>query len=99
MGNQKGDGSQQHQKQNNYSSEVYAITLTDSVFFPEGGGQPADRGILHIQDPSRDAPPLELHVSDAQNIDEICVIFCRALSGTSSDQISSLLSESSRGDS
>jgi len=61
-----------------YSPMAYAITLTDSVFFPAGGGQPADHGKLHIRYSSL-GKEIELYVEDAQNIKEVCVLSCRML--------------------
>lgn len=77
-----------------YSPMAYAITLTDSVFFPAGGGQPADHGTLHIRHPSMGGE-IELHVEDAQNIKEVCVLSCRMLkSDEFSDEVRNSFGES-----
>ena len=55
-----------------YSPQKYALALTDSIFFPEGGGQPPDQGTIIVDD------SLELHVSDAQNINSVCVLTCQS---------------------
>ena len=63
--------------------------MTDSVFFPEGGGQPSDRGTITLQ-PALDntveatsnegestaSSGFKLHVSDVQNHDGICLVYC-----------------------
>ena len=63
-----------------YSPIRYALALSDSVFFPEGGGQPADRGVLAIND-------ISLSVVDVQNINTICVLTCQALKNIPHDTI------------
>jgi len=72
-----------------HSPIIYAIALTDSVFFPEGGGQPADHGTLTLKNEENEA--IELHVQDAQNINEVCILFCRAPSTTLPDDLSKWL--------
>ena len=55
-----------------YSPIQYALVLSDSVFFPEGGGQPADRGTLTLHN------NISLSVTNVQNIKNICVLTCQA---------------------
>ncbi len=102
MGKKKKKKKQQEQKDQSssspkYTSGVYTVTLNDSVFFPEGGGQPADRGTLQFHHPSSE-DHIELHVTDAQNINEICVLFCRAPLSTDPNQLSGLLLNQGNGD-
>jgi len=61
----------------NKSSPIsFAVTLSDSVFFPEGGGQFADHGTLTLKS-GKGQENVVLYVYDAQNVDEICVLLCR----------------------
>ena len=53
----------------------YALVLDDSVFFPEGGGQPSDTGRIVLNVSNGDT---ELSVSDVQNVGGICVLSCTA---------------------
>lgn len=55
-----------------YSPTHYALVLSDSVFFPEGGGQPSDRGSLTIHN------GISLAVTNVQNVQNICVLTCQA---------------------
>jgi misacylated tRNA(Ala) deacylase len=64
-----------------FSPTRYTIALSDSVFFPEGGGQPADRGVLAINE------DISLSVVDAQNINNVCVLTCAAPKDLSHDTI------------
>ena len=77
---------------------AYAITLSDSIFFPAGGGQYGDHGSLSLNfksgEESREETEeagVELSVHDTINQDEICVLLCRAPMESSSDQVTSIL--------
>ncbi len=78
-----------------YDPIVYAITLSDSVFFPEGGGQFADHGTLTLKatDGEDAEQKIELFVQDAQNVNEVCVLFCRlpADSESSPEDVTNML--------
>jgi misacylated tRNA(Ala) deacylase len=68
------------QQQEAFGSIKYAIAVSDSVLFPEGGGQPSDRGILTIilQADNKNEEKLELSVVDAQNEQNVCILTCQA---------------------
>ena len=76
------------------STTQYILSLTDSVFFPMGGGQPADRGTILVQvssemeEEKEESPPqLKLHVSDVQNHKGVCLIYCHPESSTPSKDL------------
>mmetsp|Transcript_20137 Transcript_20137/g.30282 ORF Transcript_20137/g.30282 Transcript_20137/m.30282 type:complete len:560 (-) Transcript_20137:136-1815(-) len=80
---------------------VYAITLSDSIFFPEGGGQFADHGTLRLTskngvDSCDEEGRIELFVQDAQNVDDICVLLCclPAESGSTPEDLAMMLKHS-----
>ena len=76
----------------NFSNIQYVMALNDSIFFPEGGGQPADKGKLAIITSTlTEDTQIELYVSDAQNIDGICVLTCQAPSHIPPTDISNAL--------
>lgn len=86
----KGDSSAaENNKPSIYSPTRYTIALSDSVFFPEGGGQPADRGVITFND------DIALSVSDAQNINNVCVLTCQAPKEIPHEKIVKVLSSSS----
>ena len=59
----------------------YVLVLSDSIFFPEGGGQPADRGTLTVN------KTISLTVTNVQNIRTICVLTCQAVQEISHESI------------
>ena len=65
-------------KSNNHSH--YILALTETVFFPKGGGQPWDTGNLVINNEPNTSdnaikPQLELTVTSCQNIKGFAIIF------------------------
>lgn len=74
--------------------QEFAIVMSDSVFFPEGGGQPSDHGLVTL---TRDEDTIQLQVTDAQNIEQTCVLFCKlsdASKDTTLEQVIALLEDS-----
>lgn len=68
----------------------YMVALTDSIFYPEGGGQPSDTGRIKIyaSSSSLSTPPLlELIVKEASGVDELCLLTCIAPRDVSSPQV------------
>ncbi len=65
----------------------FAIVLSDSIFFPEGGGQPNDIGQLIIE--ADTSTTTKFDVTDVQNIDGTCVLACKT--GGTMEDVSTLL--------
>ncbi len=86
--NQKKSDTTLVKKVNDHS---FVIVLSDSIFFPEGGGQPSDCGQLIITQTCSDKnQTTTLDVTDAQNIEGTCVLTCKTQDAT--DHVSELLS-------
>lgn len=91
-------------QQTNESSDAikFAIVLSDSVFFPTGGGQPCDYGTITFalenkvkgEDQGQDQNRVQLIVQDAQNIQQACVLYCRPASNLAYQQILPFLTSS-----
>mmetsp|Transcript_14116 Transcript_14116/g.16408 ORF Transcript_14116/g.16408 Transcript_14116/m.16408 type:complete len:616 (+) Transcript_14116:13-1860(+) len=82
----------------NNNTSNYLIVLSDSIFFPEGGGQPSDRGLLTIEkkmiEKNNDAreETIVFRVNDAQNVKGICLLTCTTQK--SMEDVQSILSSS-----
>jgi misacylated tRNA(Ala) deacylase len=84
--------------------QQYVIVLSDSVFFPEGGGQPSDCGEIVIEskkiqnkndEEKTEGTQLQLQVTDAQNVKGTCILTCSNAEDSIEDVISTLSSASS----
>ena len=53
--------------------QLFKVVLEDSVLFPEGGGQPADRGWLNVR--KGDNTIDQIRVADVQRAGDVCVIY------------------------
>lgn len=77
-----------------FSPVAYAITLSDSLFFPEGGGQFADKGSIVIKSKKMENnEDMELFVQDVNNIDEVCVLLCRVTKDFSHEDFTNILEQ------
>ena len=54
---------------------VLALALTDSIFYPEGGGQPFDTGKIVIKTPSS-SDEIGLSVTEVNGMNQICLLTC-----------------------
>lgn len=87
----------------------YAIVLSDSIFFPEGGGQPNDIGELIVHYNNTPYPGISnssasditdrihFQVNDVQNVQGTCVLSCTTITHDDSfDKVTSILSSASK---
>jgi len=68
-------------KTSRYNSERYVIALHDSIFYPEGGGQPSDTGVLQLlneeeEEDDDSVQKIELIVTKATNVNQFCLLTC-----------------------
>ena len=65
-----------------YHDTKYAVAVSDSILFPEGGGQPPDHGVVKITGTSSSSPTTSgnndftFHVTNVQNVNNVCILVC-----------------------
>ena len=52
------------------------LALSDSIFYPEGGGQPFDTGKIVIKCPSSSSDEIALSVTEVNGMNQICLVTC-----------------------